>query len=260
MVVARAAAGANAAPAGLPAISGTAQVGETLTASVSAIEDPDGLDNATFAYQWLANDGTDDSEIAGATNATYEVAPEQVGRTLKVRATFTDDKGTEETLTSAVTETVAARAPDAPGGLAVATAEGPVVTSVGLASASDGTWTEGETLGLSLTFSEPVTVATDGGTPTVGIALDGTARRASYASGSGRVAVLRRPRGRAFMPGGRHGLPAPCLRARRPLPRAGRRPRRRSRRRAGPNGNRKGGESARLRRRSGPRMRGGVPR
>ena len=67
---------------------------------------------------------------------------------------------------------------------------GPVVTSVGLATASDGTWTDGETLGLSLTFSEPVTVATDGGTPTVGIALDGAARQASYASGSGRVAVF----------------------------------------------------------------------
>ena len=39
---------------------------------------------------------------------------------------------------------------------------------------------------------------------------------------------LRRARDRAFMLGGRHGRPAPC-RARRPLPRAGRRPRRRPR-------------------------------
>ena len=273
----------NAAPAGLPEISGTAQVGETLTASADAITDADGLDNATFAYQWLANDGTDDSEIAGATNATWEVAPEQAGKTLKVRATFTDDKGNEETLVSAATDTVVDRRPvaatlsvgagaaeagrfrlriafgDAVTGLALtdlsaarvgggsaavtglAEAEagrawtawvaaeagrytvrlaagateagerrslaavlavdvdaagnatavaGPVVTSVGLARASDGTWTDGETLGLSLTFSEPVTVATGGGTPTVGIALDGTARQASYASGSGRVAVF----------------------------------------------------------------------
>ena len=115
---------ANAPPTGLPAITGTPQVGETLTASVSAIEDADGLDDATFAYQWLANDGTDDSEIAGATGTTYEVAPAEAGKTLKVRVTFTDDKGAEETLTSIATETVAARAPDAPGGLAVATAEG----------------------------------------------------------------------------------------------------------------------------------------
>ena len=102
---------ANTAPTGLPEVSGTPQVGETLTASVDSIADADGLDNATFAYQWLANDGTDDSEIAGATNATYEVAPEQAGRTLKVRVTFTDDKGTAETLTSAATEAVVDRRP-----------------------------------------------------------------------------------------------------------------------------------------------------
>ena len=42
VVVARAAAGANAAPAGLPAISGTPQVGEELTASAAAITDADG--------------------------------------------------------------------------------------------------------------------------------------------------------------------------------------------------------------------------
>ena len=75
----------NTAPAGLPEISGTPEVGETLTASVSAIEDADGLDNVTFAYQWLANDGTEDTEIEGATGATHEVGPTQVGQTLTVR-------------------------------------------------------------------------------------------------------------------------------------------------------------------------------
>ena len=114
----------NSAPTGAPAITGTPQVGETLTASISDIEDADGLDNATFAYQWLAHDGTDDSEIAGATGSTHEVAPAEVGKTLKVRVTFTDDVGTEETLTSVATEAVAARAPDAPGGLTVAAAAG----------------------------------------------------------------------------------------------------------------------------------------
>ena len=114
----------NTAPTGLPEIAGTAEVGEELTASVDAIADADGTDNATFAYQWLANDGTQDTDIEGATGPTHEVAPEQAGQTLKVRVTFTDDKGTEETLTSAPTETVAAVAPDAPVGLAVATAEG----------------------------------------------------------------------------------------------------------------------------------------
>ena len=39
----------NASPTGLPAISGTARVGETLTASAAGIADDDGLTNATFA-------------------------------------------------------------------------------------------------------------------------------------------------------------------------------------------------------------------
>ena len=274
---------ANEAPTGAPSITGTAQVGEVLTALISDIEDGDGLDDVVFAYQWLANDGTDDTEIAGATGATHEVAPAQVGKTLKVRVTFTDDGGTEEVLTSVATEGVVDRRPvaatlsvgagaaeagrfrlriafgDAVTGLALAdvtasrvagdaaavtelaeaetgrawtawvaaeagrytvrlaagaagsgerrrlaavlavdvdaagnatAVAGPVVTSVALATAPDGTWTDGETVRLSLTFSEPVTVVADGGTPTVGIGLDGTARRAAHAGGTGRLAVF----------------------------------------------------------------------
>ena len=94
VVVARAAAGANAAPAGLPAISGTPQVGEELTASAAAITDADGTDNASFAWQWLANDGATEAAVADATASTYTVAPADAGRTLRVRVTFTDDKGT----------------------------------------------------------------------------------------------------------------------------------------------------------------------
>ena len=277
----------NTAPTGLPAISGTAEVGEELSASADDIADADGLENVTFTWQWLANDGTDDTEIAGATGATHEVAPAEVGQTLKVRVTFTDDKGTEETLVSAPTEAVVDRRPlaatlsvgagtaeagrfrlriafgDAVTGLAsadftvarvggdaaavsnlaetetgrvwtawVAAADagrytvrlaggaaqaadrrslgsvlavdvdaagnatavaGPVVTSVALAAAlaaaSDGNWTDGDTVRMSLAFSEPVTVATDGGTPSVGIALDGTARHATYARGAGTASL-----------------------------------------------------------------------
>ena len=97
---------ANTEPSGLPAITGTPQVGETLTASADAITDADGLESAAFAWQWLAVDGSEDTEIAGATGATHQVAPEQAGQTLRVRVTFTDDKGTAETLVSAATEVV----------------------------------------------------------------------------------------------------------------------------------------------------------
>ena len=66
---------------------------------------------ATYAWQWLAHDGTQDTEIEGATGTTHEVVPEQAGKTLKVRVTFTDDKGNEETLVSEATEAVVDRRP-----------------------------------------------------------------------------------------------------------------------------------------------------
>ena len=94
----------NSPATGAPTISGTAQVGETLTASTSGIADADGLTNATFAYRWLA----DDAEISGATGSTYTLTSSEQGKALKVRVTFTDDAGNEESLTSQATGAVAA--------------------------------------------------------------------------------------------------------------------------------------------------------
>ena len=109
-------AAANAAPTGLPTIAGTARVGETLAASVTGIADEDGLGNATFAYRWVSNDGETDADIAGAVEASYTLTAAEAGKAVKVRVTFTDDAGTEETLVSAATDAVAA-ANAAPTGL-----------------------------------------------------------------------------------------------------------------------------------------------
>ena len=98
---------ANAPATGAPAISGTAQVGQTLTASTSGITDADGLANTAFSYQWIANDGTTDTDISGATATTYTLADADEGKSVKVRVTFTDDGGNEESLTSAATGAVA---------------------------------------------------------------------------------------------------------------------------------------------------------
>ena len=92
----------NSAATGAPTISGTAQVGQTLTASTSGISDSDGLTNVNFSFQWLA----DDTEIDGATSSTYTVQSTDNGKVIKVRVTFTDDRGNEETLTSAGTSAV----------------------------------------------------------------------------------------------------------------------------------------------------------
>ena len=104
---------ANSPATGAPAISGTAQVGQTLTADISAIADADGLDTASYSYQWIANDGTSDTDIAGATDSTYTLVAADEGKTIKVRMSFTDDAGYGETLTSAATAAVDA-APNSP--------------------------------------------------------------------------------------------------------------------------------------------------
>ena len=78
-------------------------MGETLTADTTGIEDADGLDNAAFAYQWLA----DDAEINGANASTYTLADDDEGKAIKVKVSFTDDAGNDEDLTSAATGAVA---------------------------------------------------------------------------------------------------------------------------------------------------------
>ena len=100
---------ANAQATGAPAISGTVQVGETLTAGTSGIADEDGLDNVSYSYQWQA----DSVDIAGATNATYTLADSDEGKTITLQVSFTDDAGNDEELTSAATDMVEAK-PNSP--------------------------------------------------------------------------------------------------------------------------------------------------
>ena len=100
---------ANNPATGGPIIGGTARVGETLATDVLGIADEDGLENATFSYQWISNDGTTDADIQGETGATYTLTDANEGKTVKVRVSFTDDADNEETVTSAATATVAAR-------------------------------------------------------------------------------------------------------------------------------------------------------
>ena len=100
----------NSPATGAPTISGTAQVGETLTADSSAIADADGLANVQYEYLWLA----DDAAITGATGSTYTLAADDESKAIKVRVKFSDDAGNAESLTSAASETVAAAEPGGP--------------------------------------------------------------------------------------------------------------------------------------------------
>ena len=104
----------NTPATGAPAVTGTAQVGETLTASTLGIADYDGLSNVSYSYQWVRNDGSTDTDILDATGSTHTLVDADEGKTIKVKVTFTDDARNEETLTSTATDEVAAGAPTDP--------------------------------------------------------------------------------------------------------------------------------------------------
>ena len=94
----------NTPAEGEPRIDGIPELGQTLSVDTTGIEDVDGLDDVVFQYQWLA----DDADIAGATDATYTLVSGDVGKAIRVRVSFADDGGNEETLTSAPTVVTAA--------------------------------------------------------------------------------------------------------------------------------------------------------
>ena len=84
----------NSPATGAPTISGTAQVEETLTADTSGITDEDGLTGVSYSYRWIRSDGGTDTDLAGETASTYTVSVADVGKTIMVRVSFTDETGT----------------------------------------------------------------------------------------------------------------------------------------------------------------------
>ena len=96
---------ANFAATGEPAISGTAQVDETLTAAIGDIADTDGLP-ATFpddyTFQWLRvdADGVSNETNIGTDSETYTPVAADVGKKVRVQVSFTDDEGADEERTS----------------------------------------------------------------------------------------------------------------------------------------------------------------
>ena len=96
----------NTPATGAPVISGPPQVGQTLEAETSSIRDTDGLSAVSYNYQWIRSDGNDDTEILNATGASYTLVEDDLGRTIRVRVSFTDDVGSEESVTSGPTAAI----------------------------------------------------------------------------------------------------------------------------------------------------------
>ena len=185
------------AATGSPVITGTAQVGETLTADTDDIQDTDGIVTSTLIYQWFANDGTENTANESATSSTYTLVTDDEGKTITVQVAFSDEFGYTEALTSEPTATVASRdtpsqrsqQQNGPGitGTAPTIKGSPALSEAG----SDDEWTPDETVQVTLTFSEEVNVDTTDGTPSIGIQLSGTLdHNAPYASGSGTTKLV----------------------------------------------------------------------
>ena len=136
-------AAANNPATGAPTITGTAQVGQTLTAVTTGIMDADGLTSVSYTYQWIRVDGGTETNISLATSSTYTLLAADQGKTIKVKVSFTDDASNPETRTSAATAAVTAAANT--------DTTAPTVTITGVPATSSAPFT------AAFTFSEAVT-------------------------------------------------------------------------------------------------------
>ncbi len=101
-------------PGSIGAITGTAQVGQTLAAGAVTDEDSpaDGTAVSVTGHEWQsAVDGTAANDpawaaISGATDATYEPVVGDVDKIIRVVATYTDGHDSDKMLTSAPTDPV----------------------------------------------------------------------------------------------------------------------------------------------------------
>ncbi len=91
----------NSPPTGIVSIAGTNSQGQTLTAS-NTLADADGL--GTISYQWLSGGNV----ISGATQPIYILTASDVGKSITVKASYTDLQGTAESVTSGATALVTA--------------------------------------------------------------------------------------------------------------------------------------------------------
>ncbi len=187
---------ANSSP---PTISGTPQVGRTLTATQGAWS---GNPVPTLTQRWQSCASGTCSDIAGATGLQYVVAAGDEGKTLKVVVTASNSEGSGE----AASQPTATVVPQPPANTSVPTVSGSPVVGEELTT-TDGTWSNSPTsyayqwqrcagitcTDISSATSRSYTVtSTDEGFALAAIVLATNAGGTTSAS-SGRTAVVTRP-------------------------------------------------------------------
>ena len=162
----------NSQAEGRPAITGTTTTGSTLTAVTSGITDADGMESAVFSYQWLRGDAA----IADATGSAYVLVSADVGNTIKVRVSFTDDEGNIETLTSTGSASISSTPTNTPAtgqpAITGATAVGSVLTA-GVSGIGDANGIESASFTYQWLRSDAEIADATGSTYTVVLADEG---------------------------------------------------------------------------------------
>ncbi|WP_185968084.1 chondroitinase-B domain-containing protein [Thalassotalea sp. PS06] len=85
--------------AGTISISGTLESGQLITANLM---DDNGFDPSNVTYSWMANG----SEAIDTNASTFQLTDDEVGKTITVMATYVDNDGFDESVTSAPTAAI----------------------------------------------------------------------------------------------------------------------------------------------------------
>ena len=94
-------------PQGVPTITGEAKEDSTLTASVSAITDEDGINSDSWLYQWQRSTESDWVNTSNAAAGTYALTSADAGQTVRVVASYTDGHDSNRTeIESQATDTI----------------------------------------------------------------------------------------------------------------------------------------------------------
>ena len=130
----------NDAPTGTVTIEGTTRQGESLAAHTTALADADGLGG--LSYQWSVNTGTTAlpvwTSIDGATYSVFTLTGNEVGKTVAVKVSYTDNYDYAESVLSRPTQKIS-NTNDAPTGTVTIT----------------GTAQQGKTLTVSNNLVDP---------------------------------------------------------------------------------------------------------
>ncbi|WP_370688308.1 cadherin-like domain-containing protein [Flavimaribacter sediminis] len=122
----------NDTPTGSVLISGTVEEEQVLTADASGLADADGLGLLSYQWQRSTDGGATFDDIAGATAESYTLANDDVGAVVQVVVSYTDGRGTTESVASDPTAEVVE--PSETPSLIVTTAEDVVDANDGVTS------------------------------------------------------------------------------------------------------------------------------